>query len=279
MQQHSGPAAAAKVQEAVTRITGYDKTSVELTAQQVAARNRRLDGNVRSPLYHQTAAEGCRGIIQSNEMRIGQAGIAGGGIYFAVCADDTMHKAHWHGYMLTLRVRLGNVEKWGPNDRDRSLTFAQLQARGVDTVHIPRPGGDEFIVYHSDQVELTNAQLVQLPAHYPVGTEAAGFFKHPTQCPLTGPVLSCQALRRNSAAMQAFVDRRDADAAQRLLHGDSGHAARAASAGNAGGACGVAGPRAGKPVCQYAPRCYRQNLEHWKNEDHPSQRGPVTRPK
>lgn len=213
VQQHSGAGPASKVLGALIRVTGFDNTSVELTKQDAASRSARLDSNIRGPFFHQTAGSACQGIINDDKMRRGKTGIAGGGIYFAVSSSDTMHKAHWHGYLLTVRVRLGNVEKWGANDIDRSLTFAKLQARGVDTIHIPRNGGDEFIVYSSDQVELLNAQLVQLPRNYPVGKENAGFFPKGTECILTGPAIPCSVLRRSSAAMSAFIDKRDAELA------------------------------------------------------------------
>ncbi len=129
VQQHVGPDAAAAVEVATTRLTGFDKSSINLTASQAQERQHRLDANCREPLFHQTAADGTRGIIQDAQMNPGKTGIAGGGIYFAVCANDTMHKAHWHGWLLTVQVRLGTVETWPSKKVDTTVTFAKLQAR------------------------------------------------------------------------------------------------------------------------------------------------------
>jgi hypothetical protein len=160
-------------------------------------------------------------------------------------------------------VRLGNVEHWRPDQQDPNVTFESLQLRGVDSVHIPRHGGDEYIVYHSDQVQLLNVQMVQLPANYPHGTASPGLFKYPTQCVLVGPELSTSELRKNSAALDAFISF-NPSGAQQILRGGGGrtHAASGVGADH-------------RPVCQYAPNCYRQNLEHWQRHAHPGQHAPV----
>ena len=93
-------------------MTGLDGTSVRLTQTESRYRDSRLNRNINNALLHQTGVDGARGIITSGQMNKGQSGIAAGGIYFAVCANDTMHKAHYHGFLFTLRVRLGDVEHW-----------------------------------------------------------------------------------------------------------------------------------------------------------------------
>jgi hypothetical protein len=205
-QQYSGGGGAAVVSQALQYLTGLDGSSMGLTPTQLGNRETRLRGNVRT-LLHQTGVDGARGIITSGRMNRGSTGIAAGGIYFAVTANDTMHKAHRHGFLFTLSVRLGNVEHWQKDRQDQSVTFESLQRRGVDSVHIPRDGGDEYIVYHSDQVQLLSVQKVQLPANYPHFSSAAGFFPRGTICTLVGPVYSTSELQRNSAALDAFLRR------------------------------------------------------------------------
>ncbi len=100
--------------EALVQLTGLDGTSIGYNASQLSDREARLNANVNDEMLHQTGTGGCRGIIESGRMNKGSGGIAAGGIYFAVSADDTMHKAHYHGFLFTLRVRLGNVEHWSP---------------------------------------------------------------------------------------------------------------------------------------------------------------------
>ena len=252
-------------------ITGIDGSSLGLTRTQLTDRESRLNSNINNRLVHQTGVDGARGIITSGRMNRGQSGIAAGGIYFAVTADDTMHKAHYHGFLFTLRVRLGNVQHWAATQRDHNVTFESLQRQNYDTVHIPRPGGDEYIVYHSDQVQLDTVQMVQLPANYPHRTSAAGLFSYPTTCVLVGPKFSTSELQRNSAALDAFISF-DADGAQQLLGGGGGRR------GNGGGGGGGGGGGADlRPVCQYAPNCYRKSADHWQQCAHPGQRSPVPR--
>lgn len=255
---------AAVVQQALQYLTGLDGSSVGLTTQQLQSRESRLNGNI-STLVHQTGIVGARGIITSGRMNKGKAGIAAGGIYFAVTPNDTMHKAHYHGFLFTLRVRLGNVEHWKEDQQDPNVTFESLQTRGVDSVHIPRRGGHEYIVYHSDQVQLRTVQMVQLPAQppYPHGTPSPGFYKPGTACVLVGPEFSTRDLQHNSAALDEFINFKPDSAQQRLGHGGGAQAARFGSDH--------------RPVCQYAPCCYRQNVDHWQQYAHPGQHSPAPR--
>ena len=102
----------------VAQLTGCDGSSFNYSRAQLADREARLNANVHGSLMHQAGAAGTRGIICSGGMRPGKTGIAGAAIYFAISADDTMHKAHNHGFMFTVRVRLGNVEQWPGNKVD-----------------------------------------------------------------------------------------------------------------------------------------------------------------
>ena len=48
-------------------------------------------------------------------------------------------------------VKLGRVKRISPYG-DKSITFSNLLEEGYDSVHIPRGGGDEYVVYNWDQV-------------------------------------------------------------------------------------------------------------------------------
>ena len=95
----------------------------------------------------------------SGRMLRGKTGLAGGGIYFATCREDTEGKAHQKGVILRCRVRLGRVKEI-PWTGDKSITFAKLLQQGYDSVFIQRAGGDEYVVYNSDQVEIFAAEQV-----------------------------------------------------------------------------------------------------------------------
>ncbi len=77
--------------------------------------------------------------------------MAGGGIYFAESAKETMGKAHHHGVVLKAKVKLGRI-KTISSGGDSSVTFTKLQDEGYDSVKIPRSGGTEYVVYNWDQV-------------------------------------------------------------------------------------------------------------------------------
>ncbi len=143
----------------------------------------------------------------------------------------------------------------------------------ADSVHIPRAGGDEYIVYHSDQVELQTVQLVALPAHYPHDKANPGFFSHGTPCTLIGPAFKTSHLQKNPRALDAFL-KFDAVGAAQLLSGGSYHS----TGGHHSTAATGGGVSLGKPVCKYAPRCYRTSTDHWRDYDHPGQHAPVPKP-
>lgn len=145
-----GTAGAAAARVVMQAFRGYDGSSVQLSSSQVATRDRRLDSNIKT-LYHQTDPTAARAIVRSQTFRPGTGGIAGAGMYFAISKADTHHKAHSKGVILSCDVRLGNVKPI-PAQGDRSVTFANLQGSGYDSVTIPRPGGTEYVVYHPDQV-------------------------------------------------------------------------------------------------------------------------------
>ena len=144
-----GESTSAFLERTVT-VKSYDGSSIQLTSSQARERESRLDGHVRV-LYHQTDADAARSIKSSQSFRLGDDGLAGAGIYFAVSKSDTDHKAHKKGVILSADVRLGRVKKISSSG-DGSITFESLQSEGYDSVEIPRPGGTEFVVYSPDQV-------------------------------------------------------------------------------------------------------------------------------
>lgn len=85
-------------------------------------------------------------------MRRGSGGLAGGGIYFAVCITDTDHKTKSPGPVLECRVKVGNIRTISPNG-DPTITFKSLLEDGYDSVLIPR-GRDEHVIYNWDQIEV-----------------------------------------------------------------------------------------------------------------------------
>ena len=114
------------------------------------SRHARLAAGPVMLLYHQTDHACAAAICASQTFRPGSAGLAGPGMYFAVSAADTNHKAHKRGVVLCATVRLGNILRINPNG-DSSLCLSKLLAHGYDSVMIPR-SGDEYVVYTSDQI-------------------------------------------------------------------------------------------------------------------------------
>ena len=114
------------------------------------SRKARLCRSGTVTLYHQTSAEFADTIIRTQTMKRGTSGMAGGGIYFATCPEDTDHKAHHRGPILRCEVSLGNIKRI-PSEGDDCITFSSLLSEGMDSVMIPRTG-DEYVVYNSDQV-------------------------------------------------------------------------------------------------------------------------------
>jgi len=115
--------------------------------------------------FHQTCVRGADGIEKAGRFKRGKDGLAGGGIYMAVCEQDTHHKAHHFGVLFTCTVYLGRVKKLDANG-DQSITFWRLWDEGYDSVEIARPGGKEYVVYNYDQI--ANIQRVNgfQPQHH-----------------------------------------------------------------------------------------------------------------
>ena len=101
-------------------------------------------------LYHQTSADSAASIKASHRLLPGMAGMAGGGIYFAVNPHDTYHKAHSFGVILACTVLVGRMKSL-PASGDSSMTGPRLWEEGFDAVMLPRHGV-EIVVYRSEQV-------------------------------------------------------------------------------------------------------------------------------
>jgi hypothetical protein len=111
-----------------------------------------LFGGIR--LFHCTS-ESNAASIRRNGFHCGSSGIVGGGIYFAMSAQDAIRKAHANGAVLTCEVDLGRVHDVG-FDGDRSLNLSRIRKLGCDSVRIPRNGepGTEYCVYEPARVRL-----------------------------------------------------------------------------------------------------------------------------
>lgn len=124
-----------------------------LTHSAMRARKRRLAQGEPMVLYHQTTPEIAEKIIESQEMKPGSVGMAGGGVYFATTPEDTHGKALRTGRILECRVRLGRTKELGASG-DASLDIVKLlndESGPYDSVRIGRPR-PEYVVYMSDQV-------------------------------------------------------------------------------------------------------------------------------
>jgi hypothetical protein len=104
-------------------------------------------------LYHQTDVASAYNILQTQKMKPGNGGVAGGGIYFATTPELTGHKAHKHGVILEATVALGRIHTLEAAG-DPKMTLQKLKAMGFDSVCIARPvsRGQEYVVYDPKQV-------------------------------------------------------------------------------------------------------------------------------
>ena len=104
-------------------------------------------------LYHQTDVESAKIILQTQQMKPGNGGVAGGGIYFATTPQLTGHKAHRHGVILQATVALGNIHTLEAAG-DPNMTLQKLKSLGFDSVCIARQvsRGHEYVVYDPKQV-------------------------------------------------------------------------------------------------------------------------------
>jgi len=102
-------------------------------------------------LFHQTDRAAAQAIIREQRFSRGDAGLAGGGIYFAESASETQAKAKKHGTVLAADVSLGRIKHI--HGGDSSITYSSLQSEGYDSVCIlGRSSGKEYVVYNYGQV-------------------------------------------------------------------------------------------------------------------------------
>ena len=112
---------------------------------------RRFSGPAK--LYHQTDDATANIILQTQQMKPGNGGVAGGGIYFATTPQLTGHKAHRHGVILQATVALGNIQTLEAAG-DPNMTLQKLKSLGFDSVCIARQvsRGHEYVEYDPKQV-------------------------------------------------------------------------------------------------------------------------------
>ena len=108
-------------------------------------------------LYHQTDHPTAGIILETQEMKPGSRGLAGGGIYFATTPELTGHKAHKKGVILEVTVDLGRIHTLVK--RDPTMTLQKLKSMGFDSVCIARAvsSGQEYVVYDPRQVLMAHA--------------------------------------------------------------------------------------------------------------------------
>ena len=108
--------------------------------------------NAGTKLYHQTDLPTAKIILETQEMKPGSRGLAGGGIYFATTPELTGHKAHKKGVILEVTVDLGKIHTLVGGDP--SITLQKLRSKGFDSVCIARAvsSGQEYVVYDPRQV-------------------------------------------------------------------------------------------------------------------------------
>ena len=105
-------------------------------------------------LYHQTDDATAKIILETQQMRPGNGGVAGGGIYFATTPELTGHKAHKKGVILEATVALGKIHTLDAAG-DPNMTLQKLKSMGFDSVCIARAvsSGHEYVVYDPGQVQ------------------------------------------------------------------------------------------------------------------------------
>ena len=106
-------------------------------------------------LHHWTSKENWAKIVSDNyKMKRGSSDcLAGSGIYFASQYYDCDHKAKFCDISIVAIVKIGKVKEIDPRGQ-RGITYSSLKKEGYDSVLIPRNGGDEYVVYSWDQVEI-----------------------------------------------------------------------------------------------------------------------------
>ena len=116
-------------------------------------------------LYHQTDFATANIIIQTQKMKPGSGGLAGGGIYFATTPELTAHKAHKKGVILEATVALGRIHTLEAAG-DPTMTLQKLNSLGYNSVCIARAvsSGQEYVVYDPKQV----SAIQVAPSHAPV---------------------------------------------------------------------------------------------------------------
>lgn len=103
-------------------------------------------------LYHQTSPEVARAILSTGQMKPGQKGYGGGGIYFAAAPEITSYKATKKGVVLECEVVLGKVKEINSEGNWSSKLWQWLYE--YDSIKITSiDDGVEWVVFDSRRVK------------------------------------------------------------------------------------------------------------------------------
>jgi hypothetical protein len=106
-------------------------------------------------LYHQTDEGGATGIRNDSRMRCSSKGAYGPAIYFADSAEATDPKAHYTGWIIKARVRMGKALVC--RSSRSSLQERDLADHGCESVYAPKGpqgGFPEYAVFDSSKVDV-----------------------------------------------------------------------------------------------------------------------------
>ncbi len=138
-------------------LTDCDGTTLRVPFTMQRNRKGRLEEEGVTKLFHQTDEACANLILDSRQLKRGNTGSLGGGIYFATSTAATDLKAIRRGIYLAADVLLGNTKT---ATAGHSYTFKDLLEEGFDSVcgTFFRSGLEEYVVYNYDQV--TNIRQV-----------------------------------------------------------------------------------------------------------------------
>ena len=108
-------------------------------------------------MYHETSPKSAQSILQSQTMRLGSKGLAGGSIYLCDNHEQCGHKAEHHGVILQIDVKLGTIKdiyckKGSKNEYQPWHTLLNLNKSGHDSIRINERSGLEYAIYNPNQI-------------------------------------------------------------------------------------------------------------------------------
>merc|ERR1712232_1402849 len=97
-----------------------------------------------------------RNIQRAGQMRPGKKGIVGAGIYWAASpAEAQLKSPKGSSVVLFCPVALGHVKS---TDQREEYSIDRLQSEGYDSVMFTAKGGVEFVVYDSNQIDVSQCK-------------------------------------------------------------------------------------------------------------------------